>query len=334
MTAPMSVLGLYNYDDTIFDNMVFPEAMTTTEKTDTINNIILECAELEVLYTNPAFMKFAIQTWSRKELPTWIRVYNASVAEYDPIENYNRYEESTQTTDMTRQHSGNDTRRMVIDQSEVNRGADTVANTGTDTTAHSGNDTTTHSGKDTTQLSGTDGSHTVIDADEVHTGTDTTTNTGSDVTTNQIAGFDSNTLVDHDKSTLAHGHGTSLLHGESVATDTTEDITITHGKKEELTHGHSEQLTHGHTEQLTHGHTETTTHGHAIDTDADNTETTTHGLKIEDDGDVTTESHIHGNIGVTTSQQMLESELLIAPKLNIINYITESFKKRFCLLVY
>ena len=302
MTATMSVLGLYNYDDTIFDDMVFPELMTSDEKTDTINNIILECAELEVLYTNPAFMKFAIQTWSRKELPTWVRVYNASVAEYDPIENYNRYEESTQTTDMTRQHSGNDTRRMVIDETEVNRGTDT----------------TTNSGKDTTQLSGTDGSHTVIDADEVHTGTDTTTNTGSDVTTNQIAGFDSNTLVDHDKSTLAHGHGTSLLHGESVATDTTEDITITHGKKEELTHGLQTQLA----------------HGHAVDTDADNTETTTHGLKIEDDGDVTTESHIHGNIGVTTSQMMLESELLIAPKLNIINYITESFKKRFCLLVY
>ena len=302
MTATMSVLGLYNYDDTIFDNMAFPEAMTTTEKTDTINNIILECAELEVLYTNPAFMKFAIQTWSRKELPTWVRVYNASVAEYDPIENYNRYEESTQTTDMTRQHSGNDTRRMVIDQTEANRGTDT----------------TTNSGKDTTQLSGSDGSHTVIDADEAHTGTDTTTNTGSDVTTNQIAGFDSNTLVDHDKSTLAHGHGTSLLHGESVATDTTEDITITHGKKEELTHGLQTQLA----------------HGHAIDTDADNTETTTHGLKIEDDGDVTTESHIHGNIGVTTSQQMLESELEVAPKLNINNYITESFKKRFCLLVY
>lgn len=302
MTATMSVLGLYNYDDTIFDNMSFPEAMTTAEKTDTINNIILECAELEVLYTNPAFMKFAIQTWSRKELPTWVRVYNASVAEYDPIENYNRYEESTQTTDMTRQHSGNDIRRMVIDQTEANRGTDT----------------TTNSGKDTTQLSGSDGSHTVIDADEVHTGTDTTTNTGTDVTTNQIAGFDSNTLVDHDKSTLAHGHGTSLLHGESVATDTTEDITITHGKKEELTHGLQTQLA----------------HGHAVDTDADNTETTTHGLKIEDDGDVTTESHIHGNIGVTTSQQMLESELTVAPKLNIINYITESFKKRFCLLVY
>lgn len=302
MTATMSVLGLYNYDDSIFDNMAFPELMTETEKTDTINNIILECAELEVLYTNPAFMKFAIQTWSRKELPTWVRVYNASVAEYDPIENYNRYEESTQTTDMTRQHSGNDTRRMVIDQTESNRGTDT----------------TTNSGKDTTQLSGSDGSHTVIDADEAHTGTDTTTNTGSDVTTNQIAGFDSNTLVDHDKSTLAHGHGTSLLHGESVATDTTEDITITHGKKEELTHGLQTQLA----------------HGHAVDTDADNTETTTHGLKIEDDGDVTTESHIHGNIGVTTSQQMLESELEVAPKLNIINYITESFKKRFCLLVY
>ena len=43
---------------------------------------------------------------------------------------------------------------------------------------------------------------------------------------------------------------------------------------------------------------------------------------------------ISGNIGVTTSQQMLEQELLVAPKLNVYNYIMESFKNRFCLEVW
>lgn len=42
----------------------------------------------------------------------------------------------------------------------------------------------------------------------------------------------------------------------------------------------------------------------------------------------------HGNIGVTTSQQMLEQEIDIAPKLNVYDYIIDSFRRRFCLLVY
>ena len=46
------------------------------------------------------------------------------------------------------------------------------------------------------------------------------------------------------------------------------------------------------------------------------------------------ESRIHGNIGVTTSQQMLEQELLVSAKLNVYNYIMNSFKDRFCLEVY
>lgn len=41
----------------------------------------------------------------------------------------------------------------------------------------------------------------------------------------------------------------------------------------------------------------------------------------------------HGNIGVTTSQQMIEAERRVS-EFNIIDYITDSFKRRFCLMVY
>lgn len=58
--------------------------------------------------------------------------------------------------------------------------------------------------------------------------------------------------------------------------------------------------------------------------------TLTHGETVGE----TFTSYIHGNIGVTTSQQMLESELELAPKINTINYIVNSFKMRFCVLVY
>lgn len=45
-------------------------------------------------------------------------------------------------------------------------------------------------------------------------------------------------------------------------------------------------------------------------------------------------SRLHGNIGVTTSQQMLQSELDLIPQLALIDYITEDFKIEFCLYIY
>ena len=40
-----------------------------------------------------------------------------------------------------------------------------------------------------------------------------------------------------------------------------------------------------------------------------------------------------GNIGVTTTQQMIEAERNVV-KFNIVDYIVEDFKQRFCLLIY
>lgn len=44
--------------------------------------------------------------------------------------------------------------------------------------------------------------------------------------------------------------------------------------------------------------------------------------------------HLYGNIGVTTTQQMLQSEFDLWDKLDIYQAIATDFKKRFCILVY
>lgn len=62
--------------------------------------------------------------------------------------------------------------------------------------------------------------------------------------------------------------------------------------------------------------------------DADGQSTFTHGHKLDHTG------RVHGNIGVTTSQQMLASELDLIPRLNIYEKIVADFKAEFCLLVY
>ena len=47
--ATLSILGLYNYDNTIFDDFALPAQMNT-EKETLIDNLLMECAEFEILY--------------------------------------------------------------------------------------------------------------------------------------------------------------------------------------------------------------------------------------------------------------------------------------------
>ena len=334
MQSNMTVMGLYNYDPTLFANMEFPTGFTTDDADNLIYSIVSETAELEVLYSSPSFMKTIIGVWSKKELPTWDRVYAAAQAEYNPIENYDRQETSSDTKTASSQHSGTDTTTNTGTDTTTNTGTDTTTNTGTDTTTNTGTDTVTNSGKDTTQLSGTDTSSATTDNDVSRGGTDTTRYSGSDVTTNRVAGFDSNTLVNKEDSTTAFGKVESVTHGETIATDETITGSLTHGQKTELTHGHVEATQHGHTQALQHGHVEALQHGHTQALQHGHTQALQHGEKIEDSETFSHTSRIRGNIGVTTSQQMLTQELEIAPKLNITNYIVDSFKNRFCLLVY
>lgn len=81
------------------------------------------------------------------------------------------------------------------------------------------------------------------------------------------------------------------------------------------------------TDQTTNNLTDTRTHG-------DNVTKTYNGLTDAETGTDTTESRIHGNIGVTTSQQMLASELDLIPRLDLIDYIADDWHNEFCLLMY
>lgn len=50
--------------------------------------------------------------------------------------------------------------------------------------------------------------------------------------------------------------------------------------------------------------------------------------------DITETSRVHGNIGVTTSQQMLNSELDLIPRLDLIDYIADDWHSEFNLMIY
>ena len=121
----LSVLGLYEWDNTLFDLMVIPEAL---DKEVLVNNILSSLAELEVLYANPIVMKNLIGVWSHKNIDVWNRLYATTQYDYDPIANYDRTETGSESGTGSKAHRGN--------QNETSDS--TVADSGTDSTVRTG----------------------------------------------------------------------------------------------------------------------------------------------------------------------------------------------------
>lgn len=207
------IRALLDWDATLFDDMVLPEDL---DDEDGIvrglikDDIILRHGDTPLFIPEPSVMKYYIKSWSIKMQPIFTRYYNACIAEYDPIENYNRNESTT----ISKSYSIGNTRTL-----NTSRGT-----TGTYTTEES------------------------VSAENVTT-------------------YSPDTKTTETPNTAVADTGTIADQGANVGSDT-----IT--------------------------------------------------------------GNIHGNIGVTTSQQMLESELALVPKLDIIRIISDSWAAEFCLAVY
>ena len=99
MSATMSLLGLYRKNNNLFLELELPEGI---ERDTVVDNLLMETAELEVLFTNPLFMQTAIGTWSSKELPVWQKLYDTTLLKYNPIQNYDRTEKWSEDENTTK----------------------------------------------------------------------------------------------------------------------------------------------------------------------------------------------------------------------------------------
>lgn len=82
--AKLSVLGLYRWNNDVFKNMAMPEGIDGEILTW---KILEDCAELEILYSDPEYMQASIYNWSSAMLPNWQKMYEALTAEYNPVWN-------------------------------------------------------------------------------------------------------------------------------------------------------------------------------------------------------------------------------------------------------
>ncbi len=88
----MSIMGLYNYDETIFDDMALPDGVG---RENFITELLLQLAELEVVYARPDVMKTAIKAWSASRLHEWERILTALTFDYNAL--YNKEGDTTET---------------------------------------------------------------------------------------------------------------------------------------------------------------------------------------------------------------------------------------------
>jgi len=160
----LSIMGMYEYDNTVFDGFETPSytddnnVVHTLNRDDVINNILLQCAELEVIYPSSSMMKFAIGVWSASNQRSWDKLYKSMFLEYNPIWNVDANETETETNkrDINRNHNGsNKESRNLTDTETVNlTNTESVQGFNSNEWAESkknvetGNDTFHHTGSD------------------------------------------------------------------------------------------------------------------------------------------------------------------------------------------
>ena len=84
MNPKISILGLLHANSTLFDSMSLPDGV---DRKRVIDQIVEDCAELEILFPDPDYMKYAITSWSARRLYSWTKLFATTNLTYNPIWN-------------------------------------------------------------------------------------------------------------------------------------------------------------------------------------------------------------------------------------------------------
>lgn len=307
--------------ESLFDNIKLPDGI---DKEVLVNTIMLESSELEMMYSNGDFLKVAIQNWFCRKYPMIERFINATNLEYNPIENYNRVEkwkdksnggktlnsskQGSSTTTSSNSEDITDTTHNVV----THAGSISVENDTTETTAYGKTDTTTYNTTDTV-------SHSNIN----------TQGAQSNSTEDKVSAFNTSTYSPEKQS--SNTLGARIDSDEGTTTDKktgTEENKFTGTDKVTTTESNVQSF----------NNNDSTSGTDTINKTGSNNSSITNTESIEDtdthNDESTHEGNISGNIGVTTSQQMLESELELWAKIDIYREIATQFVDEFCILIY
>lgn len=120
-----ATISLYTLDkyaqalggDSIFSLLQLPAGIN---KETVTNNILLESMDFEAVYTDPDFLRDAIYIWGKTNYHTFEKWYAAQKVKYDPLNNYDRYEEWTDKGTDNKTTSGGQTGKNTATNNELN----------------------------------------------------------------------------------------------------------------------------------------------------------------------------------------------------------------------
>lgn len=299
MEAKITLIGMETFlnkigtGDSLFADLELPEDI---DKDVFVENLMLTCGEFETLYANPNYMKRFVTNWGKKWYHTFSRWAETLKLEYNPIENYDRTEDTDET----------------------------------DTTTHSGTSDLTNSGKDTLTQTFND----VTDTYDGTT-TDTPNNWQTQFTPSTTDTVSTNTTSEEVKRTtetdVSAYDSSSYEHSQKV-TETVEPVTGAEGSTTTTTsHTGFDTTAQVGTYDVDTDYTSTKSGNIENETDFNSSHTRTDNLT--DDRTYNRTSHIHGNIGITTNMALVSEELELR-RFNIINEMTDLFATELLVLVY
>lgn len=264
MIRPLiSILTLYQIDDTLFENMELPARPFTDRgyedlfltgwdlnKDTLVENLLMELAELNVLYTDPAFMKYAITTWSKKNKAVWQALYETLFFKYNPIWN----------KDGTLKHTAEETRNLANGLTISGTGSGTLTETTGNTRVTDADEVTQRNEVSRRTITeGMDGTVTETETPRVQDTAQTTYNTNeerdyltthggtvvtdktasgsqnelsednwTENTTTQVSAFDASTWQNSEKSDTTHaGTGEkNIIHSDTGRETVTDTSTV------------------------------------------------------------------------------------------------------------
>lgn len=314
-----------------------------------LNNMLAELAEMQLIYTNPDFFKFAVTNWALKEKDIWQRLYDTVFYKYNPIWNKDGTIRDTglETRNLANSstESGENSVSKTIENENESSTTEQNRNTVNLSEGYEGERTINEEGTDNEERNLTGSDNGTIDMDYGHsnikTNTGTVGNSGTDNTTNSVSAYNDTGFVNRDKSENTMGNtrtdnlnetdnGTNFEQGTNNHA-TTDAGTIDRTTAKDTTDNNTYTKTNTGTNNTDNNiHVIATNNG--TETTSGTDEKTVSGTETGTIGNNLTRIE-QGNIGVTTTQQMIEAERELV-KFNVYDLIIDSFKQRFCLLCY
>ena len=359
-----NLVDYYSWDGTdLFEDCTTPDPIDIT----TVKSyIMIRCGLLEPIYHEPSVFKAVVKMWFTSHQWTFDHLVNVLEAVYSPIENV--YEEDHYEIDHTGTDISADSGRNVNTLS----GSDTLTHSGESTDTLSGSDRVSESGSNVVEGSKTgttsedevDSVTLTKDIGVINSGSDITTGNTSETSSGSVGEVDGSngSITEHlvsafnssgyqsdskdvshlDKTTtnsetktgtssetLAHDLTTTTQETDVTSTEIERSGTSSETSEESTTFQKTDTTTYGKVDSFEDSSSDITAYGKVDTLNFNKTNEYTHG-HVE-----TYDRLRHGNIGVTTNNQLINQELEMLKDFNsVYDYIAAMFERDNMISIY